>query len=59
MEHDQMSVVVYKRPVSTNPALVTIATLFTFHLKVLVSTYKILLTDPHTFLKRISEENYC
>ena len=31
-----MSVVVYKRPVSTNPALVTIATLFTFHLKVLV-----------------------
>ena len=54
-----MSVVVYKRPVSTNPALVTIATLFTFHLKVLVSTYKILLTDPHTFLKRISEENYC
>ena len=47
-----MSVVVYKRPVSTNPALVTIATLFTFHLKVLVSPYKILLTDLHTFSKK-------
>ena len=32
MERDQMCLVVYKRLVSTNPGLVTIATLFTFHL---------------------------
>ena len=31
-ERDQMCLVVYKRLVSTNPGLVTIATLFTFHL---------------------------
>ena len=37
-ERDQMCLVVYKRLVSTNPGLVTVATLFTFHLSFPVST---------------------
>ena len=49
MEHGQLHLVIYKRPVSTNPGLVTITTLFTFHLQLPVSTYKILLTDLYTF----------
>ena len=49
MEHGQLHLLIYKRPVSTNPGLVTITTLFTFHLQVPVSTYKILLTDLYTF----------
>ena len=49
MEHGQLHLVIYKRPVSTNPGLVTITTLFTFHLYVPVSTYKKLFSWAELF----------